>query len=78
VKLLFDENVSDRLVKILADVFPDSSHLRTLGMRGAEDWQVWERARKDGFIIVSKDTDSLTTPLLSGLVCSVSDLFKGM
>jgi len=26
-------------------------------LRGAEDPQVWERARKDGFTIVSKDTD---------------------
>lgn len=57
MKLLFDENVSDRLVKTLADVFPDSSHVRSLGLRGAEDPQIWDRARNDGFTIVSKDTD---------------------
>ena len=66
MKLLFDENVSDRLVKILADVFPDSSHVRTLGLRGAEDQQIWERARKDGFVIVSKDTDFREHSYLEG------------
>lgn len=56
MKLLFDENVSDRLAKLLADVFPDSSHVRNDGLRGTEDRNVWELARKDGFTIVSKDT----------------------
>jgi predicted nuclease of predicted toxin-antitoxin system len=56
VKLLFDENVSDQLVKILADVFPDSSHVRTLGLRGAEDPQIWERPERRLYNRV-EDTD---------------------
>jgi len=57
VKLLFDENVSHCLTQTLADVFPESSHVRTVGLRGMEDRHVWEYAQKEGFIIVSKDTD---------------------
>ena len=57
MKLLFDENVSHRLAQTLSDVFPGSSHLRSVGLRGKEDRQIWEYARKEGFAIVSKDTD---------------------
>lgn len=57
MKLPFDENVSHRLAEALADVFPGSSHVRSVGLRGMEDRQVWEYAREDGFAIVSKDTD---------------------
>ena len=57
MKLLFDENVSHRLPQTLADVFPGSSHVRSVGLRGKEDRQIWEYARKEGFAIVSKDTD---------------------
>ena len=57
MKLLFDENVSHRLVQTLADVFPDCSHVTSVGLRGTEDRHIWEYARREGFAIVSKDTD---------------------
>jgi predicted nuclease of predicted toxin-antitoxin system len=37
VRLLFDENLSHRLVRELADVYPDSAHVRDVGLRGAEE-----------------------------------------
>jgi predicted nuclease of predicted toxin-antitoxin system len=57
VKLLFDENVSHRLSHSLSDEFPGSMHVRTVGLRGAADRQIWDYARDHGFTIVSKDTD---------------------
>jgi predicted nuclease of predicted toxin-antitoxin system len=57
VKLLFDENVSHRLAQTLAAIFPGSGHVTTAGLRGADDRQIWEYARMEGFAIVSKDTD---------------------
>ena len=54
---LFDENVSHKLVGILAREFPKSSHVRDVGLRAAEDSQIWNHARAQGFVIVSKDTD---------------------
>ena len=57
MKLLFDENVSDRLPQTLSDEFPGSTHVRTAGLRGADDRQIWDYAREHGFAIVSKDTD---------------------
>ena len=57
MKLLFDENLSHTLVGIVAREFPDSSHVRDIALRAAEDAQIWEHARVHGFLIVSKDTD---------------------
>lgn len=57
MKLLFDENVSPRLARTLSEEFPESIHVRTAGLRGASDQQIWDFARKEGFAIVSKDTD---------------------
>jgi predicted nuclease of predicted toxin-antitoxin system len=57
VKLLFDENVSHKLVGILAHEFPGSAHVRDVGLRAAADGQIWDHARTRDLMIVSKDTD---------------------
>lgn len=57
MKLLFDENVSHKLVGILAHDFPGSAHVTDIGLRAAEDRQIWDHARVQEFVIVSKDTD---------------------
>ena len=66
MKLLFDENLSHRLVDLLAAEFPDSAHPRQLGMRGASDLALWEYAREKGFTIVSKDNDFRQRVFLDG------------
>jgi predicted nuclease of predicted toxin-antitoxin system len=57
VKLLFDENLSHRLVPRLDDLFPDSAHVRALGLEAMHDRQIWEYARAQEFAIVSADAD---------------------
>ncbi|MGH9255975.1 MAG: DUF5615 family PIN-like protein [Vicinamibacterales bacterium] len=57
MKLLFDANVSHRLVSALATEYPGSTHVRDVGLRSAEDAQIWHHARMHSFLIVSKDTD---------------------
>jgi len=57
MKLLFDENLSPRLVEALASEYPDSVHVRHAGLLGCADALVWDHARDHGFAIVSKDTD---------------------
>lgn len=66
MKLLFDENLSHRLVDLLADVFPHSTHPRRIGRRGASDLELWEYACQHGFIIVSKDNDFRQRAFLHG------------
>jgi predicted nuclease of predicted toxin-antitoxin system len=57
VKLLFDENLSPHLVERLTDVYPESKHVSTVELGGADDSAVWEYAKRHGFAIVSKDSD---------------------
>ena len=57
MKLLFDQNLSHRLDEALADVFPDSKHVRDLGLSRADDAAVWAFAKGGGYTIVSKDSD---------------------
>ena len=57
MKLLFDHNLSPRLVNRLADVFPDSNHVYNLGMDQADDREVWVYAQTNNFIIVTRDSD---------------------
>lgn len=57
MKLLFDENLSSKLLGHLAGEYPGSQHVRDVRLRGAEDHRIWDYARAQGFIIVSKDTD---------------------
>ncbi len=57
IKLLFDQNLSPRLVNRLADIYPNSNHLHNLGLDTAEDYIIWQYARENDFIIVTKDAD---------------------
>jgi predicted nuclease of predicted toxin-antitoxin system len=57
MKLLFDHNVSPRLVQRLADLAPDSTHVALVGLEAADDRVVWQFAADHGYTIVTKDTD---------------------
>jgi predicted nuclease of predicted toxin-antitoxin system len=66
MKLLFDQNLSWRLPQKLADLYPDSRHVREAGMKEAQDIDIWEYAKTNGFVIVSKDLDFQQRSLLYG------------
>lgn len=57
MRLLLDEHLSPKLVRRLADLFPGSAHVQSLGLRGRKDRSLWEVARLDGFTILSRDSD---------------------
>ena len=66
MRLLFDENLSARLVAAVADVYPDSAHVACVGLGGAPDGQVWEYAAAGGFVLVTKDEDFHRLSVLRG------------
>jgi predicted nuclease of predicted toxin-antitoxin system len=66
MKLLFDENLSFRLVAAIADIYPDSLHVREAGLLGAEDLLVWNYAADHDFLLTSKDTDFYERSLVFG------------
>lgn len=64
MKLLFDQNLSPRLVQRLASLFPASTHVSLIGLDRAFDHEVWEHARINDFIVVTKDADYSDLSLL--------------
>jgi predicted nuclease of predicted toxin-antitoxin system len=66
MKLLFDQNLSPRLVTKLADLFPGSLHVDPIGLGRVSDREVWAFAEQGGFIIVTKDVDFSELGLLLG------------
>jgi predicted nuclease of predicted toxin-antitoxin system len=65
-RLLFDENLSSRLVKLLAEDFPESAHVDDIGLHGRPDGDLWDYARDVGFVLVSKDNDFRQLSFLRG------------
>ena len=66
MKLLVDENLSQRLALSLNDCFPDSVHVRNVRLLGATDRDIWGYALANGFCILTKDTDFQHRSLLEG------------
>ena len=67
MKLLFDQNLSPKLVNRLADLFPGSSHVQSIGLDCADDDRVWDYARLNGFAIVTKDEDYNNLSVVRGI-----------
>lgn len=57
MKLLFDQNLSRKLVNRLADMHPDASHVQFHDLTDADDSVIWEFAKIQGFYIVTQDAD---------------------
>ncbi len=57
IKLLFDQNLSYRLVSRLQDFYPNSVHVEALGLDKASDINIWKYAKENGYTLVSKDSD---------------------
>jgi len=66
MKLLFDQNLSPRLVNCLADLYPDSQHVSSIGLDQADDRAVWEYANQNDFTVVTRDSDFSELSILRG------------
>ena len=66
MKLLFDQNLSWRLPQKLADLYPDSQHVRDGGLKESEDIDIWDYAKANDFVVVTKDMDFQQRSLLFG------------
>ena len=55
MKLLLDENLSRRLVPFLQHAYPVSDQVVLLGMQSVSDIDIWQKAKEDGYTIVTRD-----------------------
>lgn len=57
MKLLFDQNLSPKLVSRLVNLFPNSDHVFFLGLDTRPDEEIREFAAREQFTLVTKDAD---------------------
>lgn len=66
MKLLLDENLSRRLLPFLEHDYPGSSQVVLLGMESASDKDVWQKAKDDNYVILTRDADFQELSLVWG------------
>lgn len=66
MKLLLDENLSRRLVPFLQTDYPGSNQVAQLGLEKASDREIWQYAKNNDYVIVTKDSDYHELSILYG------------
>ena len=66
MKVLYDENLPPSLINRLSDLFPDSEHVRNIGLASEDDSIIWDYALNNGYTIFSKDSDFQNLAILTG------------
>jgi predicted nuclease of predicted toxin-antitoxin system len=57
LSLLLDENLSPRLAARLSSLFPGCIHVRDVGLKQADDRDIWQWAKDNSHTIVTTDSD---------------------
>jgi predicted nuclease of predicted toxin-antitoxin system len=66
LNLLFDQNISFRITKLLSETFPGCKHVSDVGMRNATDLEIWRYGKENRFCIVTFDSDFIDFSTLMG------------
>ena len=66
MKLLLDQNLSRKLAKQIENIFPDSCHVTSVLSETVDDRTIWEFAKQNNFMIVTKDDDFEQRSILFG------------
>ena len=78
MKLLLDANISWRLTSILTEKYGECQHVnQTVLPKPAKDIEIWNYAAKNGFIIVTQDSDFLNLFETKGYPPKIILLRKG-
>jgi len=66
VKLLFDQNISFRVVGLLKELFPEARHVKEFDLQFSADRQIWTFAEENHYDIVTFDADFYDLAALHG------------
>jgi len=66
MKLLLDENLSRRIIPFIQEAYPESTQIALLDMERSDDQTVWDYAKENGFVIVTRDSDFIDLSALRG------------
>lgn len=67
LRLLFDENISYRIVRKLDYLYAGSEQVKRLGLLSRKDGLIWEYAKRNNFVIVTHDEDYDELSALRGI-----------
>ena len=51
MKILFDQNISHRIIKKIIHIYPLAQQIRQLGLENATDIEIWEYAKINDYTI---------------------------
>ena len=57
MKLLFDQNISHRILSRLPNEFKDSTSVKAEGLINVSDKRIWDFAKDHNYTIVTQDSD---------------------
>ena len=57
MKLLFDQNISHKILRYIHEVFDGSTTVKQEKLMNVTDLEIWNFAKKNDFIIVTQDSD---------------------
>ena len=66
MKLLFDQDISFRILSKIKVNFPDAKQVRQLGIENYADIEIWKFAKENEFTIVTFDADFYDLSNLKG------------
>jgi predicted nuclease of predicted toxin-antitoxin system len=66
VKILLDQNISFRVTHLLISSFIHVKQVKELGLVDASDLEIWEYASKNGYTIITFDSDFIDLANLKG------------
>lgn len=66
MKLLFDQNISFRILSKIKVNFTDAKQVRQLGIKNYSDIEIWKFAKENEFTIVTFDADFYDLSNLKG------------
>lgn len=64
--MLFDQNISFRIIKKFEDVFPEAKQVGQLNLYNSSDIEIWNFAKENDFSIVTFDSDFIDISALKG------------
>lgn len=66
MKLLFDQNISFRIISKISHLFPEAKQVRQLGIENDLDIDIWQFAKDNDYSIVTYDSDFYDLSNLKG------------
>lgn len=67
MKLLFDQNISPKIVRQVEANFPGSKQVRHVGLEDASDTVIFDFAKMNGYSIVTFDSDFVDLNVIRGI-----------